>query len=87
MSVTINLPESWKEFINSEVEAGGHGTVENYVQALLLEDQKRKARERIEAMLEEGLDCPEEREWGPAVLDELKRELRADTHPSISERQ
>jgi Arc/MetJ-type ribon-helix-helix transcriptional regulator len=78
MEVSINLPETWKDFVDSQVSAGDHGTVANYLKALVEEDRKRKAREHVEALLDEGLNCQEEREWTPEVLAELKRELEND---------
>lgn len=51
MEVTLSIPESLKDFIEAEVAAGGHGTAENYIQALLLEVRKWKAPEHVEALL------------------------------------
>lgn len=75
MEVTISLPETWKEFVDSQVSSGAHGTAANYLKSLVEEDRKRKAREHVDALLEEGLDCKEEREWTPEVLAELRREI------------
>jgi antitoxin ParD1/3/4 len=51
----IVLPESVREFVESQVVEGGYRTVDEYVQALIREAQKRKAREKVEALLLEGL--------------------------------
>jgi antitoxin ParD1/3/4 len=76
MPVTITLPESLKAFIDAEVASGGYPDASGYVQELLLKESRRqKERERIEALLEEGLNSGEPTEWTAQSLERHKREL------------
>jgi antitoxin ParD1/3/4 len=60
-SMNISLPESMKAFIEEQVAAGGYGTTSEYLRALIREDQKAKARARLAALIQEGIDS------GPAT--------------------
>jgi antitoxin ParD1/3/4 len=57
-SITILLPKSLREFVEREVAFGRHRNAADYVQALVREAQKRRVRERVEALLLEGLRSP-----------------------------
>ena len=54
-TMNIALPESLKQFVLTCVEEGGYATASEYVRALIRADQKRKAQEKLEALLLEGL--------------------------------
>lgn len=54
--MNISLPESMKTYLEEQVKSGGYGTVSEYICELICQDQKRKAQERLEALLMEGLD-------------------------------
>jgi antitoxin ParD1/3/4 len=60
-SINISLPESMKAYVEEQVTSGGYGTVSEYMRELIRQDQKRKAKERLETLLLEGLDS------GPAT--------------------
>lgn len=45
-----------KAYIEEQVDKGGYSTVSEYFRELIRQDQKRKATERLETMLLEGLD-------------------------------
>jgi antitoxin ParD1/3/4 len=55
-TVNISLPESMKTYIDEQVSTGGYGTVSEFFRDLIRQDQKRKAKESLEAFLLEGLD-------------------------------
>jgi antitoxin ParD1/3/4 len=55
-TMNIALPEAMKHFVQERVAAGGYSSVSEYVRELIRADQKRKAEERIDALLLEGLD-------------------------------
>jgi antitoxin ParD1/3/4 len=57
--MNIALPESMKVFVLEQVAAGGYSTVSEYVRELIRADQKRKAQQRLETLLLEGLDSGE----------------------------
>lgn len=73
-SLNISLPESMREFVDKQVVSGGYGTASEYVRELIREEQKRKAQEKLEALLIEGLES------GPPipVTPEFWKELRAE---------
>jgi antitoxin ParD1/3/4 len=75
-TMNISLPESLKAFIEGEVATGGYSSVSEYVRTLVREDQKRKARERVEALLLEGLNSGEATELTAADWEEIRREIR-----------
>lgn len=54
-TVNISLPESMKDFLERQTSAGQYSSVSEYVRALIREDEKRRERERVEALLLEGL--------------------------------
>ena len=71
--IHISLPESMREFVEEQAAQGGYETANEYLLALIRDAQKRKAQERLEALLLEGLES------GPATAmtdddwDDLRR--------------
>ncbi|TAG70613.1 MAG: type II toxin-antitoxin system ParD family antitoxin [Oscillatoriales cyanobacterium] len=55
-SMNISLPDSMRTYIEAQVAQGGYSTASEYFRELIRQDQKRKASERLEAMLLEGLE-------------------------------
>lgn len=55
-TMNVALPESMKSFVQDRVTEGGYSSVSEYIRELIRADQKRKAEERIDALLLEGLD-------------------------------
>lgn len=55
-SLNISLPEALKEYVERQVAQGGYSTPSEYLRELLRQDQKRRAEERLEALLLEGLE-------------------------------
>jgi antitoxin ParD1/3/4 len=62
-SMNVSLPEELKEFVEAQAKQG-YSTPSEYVRELIRRDQKRRAKERLEALLLEGLDSGE-----PIVAD------------------
>lgn len=58
-TMNVALPESMKNFVQEQVAQGGYSSVSEYIRELIRSDQKRKAEERIDALLLEGLDSGE----------------------------
>ena len=54
-SMNISLPEDLKEYVERQTRRG-YSTPSEYVRELIREDQKRRATERLDALLLEGLD-------------------------------
>ena len=58
-NVYISLPESLKIFVEEQVTKGGYGSVSEYLQELISQDQKRKTQEHMEELLIAGLESGE----------------------------
>jgi antitoxin ParD1/3/4 len=55
-SINISLPDSLRSYVEEQVAKGGYSTLSEYFRELVRSDQKRKAQERLETLLLEGLD-------------------------------
>ena len=75
-SMNISLPRELREYIEQQTRAG-YSTPSEYVRELIRGDRERRAKERLDALLLEGLDSGEPLPATPAFWDELKREALA----------
>jgi len=55
-SLQLSLPESMRAFVEEQAAKGGHGSADEYLRTLIREAQQREAKQRLEAMLLEGLE-------------------------------
>lgn len=74
-TMNISLPPELRSFVEGEVASGGYSTVSEYVRTLIREAQKKKARERLEQVLLEGLDSGEATPMTSADWEEIRREV------------
>lgn len=58
-TMNISLPEPLKEFVDTQIASGRYSSVSEYIRALIRNDEKRKAEERLEALLLQGLQSKE----------------------------
>ena len=58
-SMNVSLPEPLKRFVDGQIASGRYSSVSEYVRELIREDEKRKAEERLETLLLEGLEGKE----------------------------
>ena len=58
-TMNISLPDPMKQYLEEQVSAGAYSSASEYVRELIREDEKRKAEERVEALLLEGLEGEE----------------------------
>src|ERR1700761_5231356 len=75
-SMNISLPEPLKQFVDGQIAAGRYSSVSEYVRELIRADEKRKAQERLEALLLDGLSG-EETELTKADFQAIRREALA----------
>jgi len=75
-SMNISLPEELKEYVEERLHCG-YSTPSEYVRELIREDQKRRAKERLEALLIEGLNSGDAIPANAKFWTELKREAVA----------
>lgn len=69
-SLNISLPRALKEYIEGQVAAGGYSTPSEFLRELIRGDRKRRAEEKLEWDLLQGLNS------GPPV------EMHADSWES-----
>jgi antitoxin ParD1/3/4 len=75
-SMNISLPESLKEYVEEQTQSG-NSTPSEYVRELIREDQKRRAKQRLDALLLEGLNSGDPIPANARFWTELKREALA----------
>jgi len=74
-SLNISLPLSLKEFVENQVQESGFSTPSEYIRNLLREDQKRRAEEKLEALLLEGLNSGAPIEITPEYWEKKRSQL------------
>ena len=57
-TLNISLPDQMNDFVDEQVGERGYHSPSDYIQALVQEEQKRKAEEKLEEWLREGLSSP-----------------------------
>ncbi len=55
----IFLPEQIQAFIDEQIAVGGYSNASEYIQHLLLQEQERIAKKRVEMLLVEGIESGE----------------------------
>ena len=58
-SMNISLPDPLKQYVDGQIATGRYSSASEYVRELIREDEKRKAEERFESLLLEGLESAE----------------------------
>ena len=75
-SMNVSLPEELKQFAEEQTKHG-YSTPSEYVRELIREDQKRKAKERLDALLLEGLNSGDPLPVDGRFWADLKQEALA----------
>lgn len=57
-TMNISLPDEMKAFIEAQMAQEGYASASEYLRFLIREDQKRRARQALDAKLLEGLQSP-----------------------------
>jgi antitoxin ParD1/3/4 len=76
-TMNISLPEPLKEFIDQQISTGRYGSVSEYVRELVRQDEKRRAQEKLEALLLEGVQSGAPAEMTRQDWDDIRREALA----------
>lgn len=76
-SMNISLPDPLRQFVDSQISTGRYSSASEYVRELIRADEKRKAEEKLEAKLLEGLSSAET-ELTPADWRAIRREALAN---------
>jgi len=81
-SMNISLPDSMRAYVEEQVAEGNYSTVSEYFRELVRQDQKRKAQERLETLLIEGLESGNV----TAMTDEDWQDVRQAVRERIAKR-
>ena len=76
-SMNVSLPETLKDYVQERVAEGTYSNPSDYVRALIREDMKRRAEEKLDALLMEGINS------GPA--EPMTREDWAEIRTNLEE--
>jgi antitoxin ParD1/3/4 len=74
-SLNISLPETLKKFVEEQTEQCGYSTPSEYVRQLLREDRKRRAEEKLEALLLAGLNTAKPVEVNEEYWQKLRQRI------------
>lgn len=75
-TMNISLPDPLKEFVDHQIADGRYSSASEYIRELIRGDEKRKAEERLEALLLEGLES-EESELTKKDFEDIRKAARA----------
>ena len=84
-TMTISLPDPMRDFIESEVTEGDYGSASELFREMVRERQKRKAQERLETLLLEGLEDFEKGNF-VEVTDEYPAQWRGNLLKRLEEK-
>jgi antitoxin ParD1/3/4 len=71
----ISLPDQIQAFINEQIAVGGYNNASEYIQHLLLQEQERIAKKRVEMLLIEGIESGESIEATPEWWEQKRSGL------------
>ena len=74
--MNVSLPEDLKEYAEAQAKHG-YSTPSEYVRELIREDRKRKAKEKLDALLLEGLNSGDPIPVDAKFWADLKQEALA----------
>jgi antitoxin ParD1/3/4 len=75
-TMNISLPDQLKDFVDTQVASGRYSSVSEYVRDLIRDDEKRKAQEKLEALLLEAIESGDPIEMTPQTWADLRAEAR-----------
>jgi antitoxin ParD1/3/4 len=81
-SLNVSLPKALKEYIEAQVAEGAYSTPSEYVRELVRDDRERRARERLESAVLEGLNSGPAGDAGAEYWSRKRRDLRERRKPS-----
>ena len=75
--MNVSLPEDLKEYVEAQTKRG-YSTPSKYVRELIRGDQKQRAKEKLEALLLEGLNSGNSIPVDDKFWNDLKQEALAN---------
>ncbi|MBD2360546.1 type II toxin-antitoxin system ParD family antitoxin [Anabaena minutissima FACHB-250] len=82
-SINISLHDTMRAYIEEQVAQGGYSSVSEYFRELVRQDQKQRAKQRLETMLLEGLNSGNATEMTAQNWEDIHQTV----HERISKRQ
>jgi antitoxin ParD1/3/4 len=73
MDINISLPDEIQTYVQEQLALGSYSTASEYFLDLVKQDQKRRAQEKLEALLLEGVNS----EGSQEVIAEFWQQLRS----------
>lgn len=74
-TLNISLPDAMRTYIEETVSRGGYSPASEYIRQLVRDDQKRAAKEHLEALLMEGIESGPSHEMTPEDWERLQRRV------------
>ena len=75
-SMNVSLPEELKEYVEAQTKSG-YSTPSEYVRELIRGDKKRRSKEKLDALLLEGLNSGDSIPVDAKFWSDLKHEALA----------
>ena len=75
-SLNVSLPKVVKEYVEAQAAGEGYSTPSEYIRELIRDDRKRRAREKVEAALLEGLSSRPAKAISSSRWAQKRRALR-----------
>ena len=75
-SMNVSLPEDLKHYVESQTKSG-YSTPSEYIRELIRADQKRRAKEKLDTLLLEGLNSGDPIPVDAEFWNDLKQEALA----------
>ncbi|MGA3040832.1 MAG: type II toxin-antitoxin system ParD family antitoxin [Bryobacteraceae bacterium] len=72
-TMNISLPDPLKNFVEHQIAEGRYSSASEYIRELIRDDEKRRAEERLEALLLEGLES-EDSELTKQDFEDIRQE-------------
>ena len=79
--LTIALPEAAKAYIDQQISSGTYNTVDDFLTALIEQEQERQAKQKVNAMLKSTLQKNQTIEATDEWWDQ-QRQVLAEKFPS-----
>ncbi len=75
-SMSISVLSSQKTYIERQAASEGFATPSDYMRQLIRDDQKRRAQERVEQLMLEGLNSGDSTQMTKKDWDDIRVELK-----------
>lgn len=76
-TMNISLPDTLKDFVEEQVSTGSYSSASEYMRELLRAAQERKANEKLERLLLDGMNSGPGIPLTPEFLNDLRKDVSA----------